>query len=65
VTLEARWLVGDAAPETRTVELGTDGRAGIVVPIPASETEATLVVRAKGPGGEAISKFRARTAPRG
>jgi hypothetical protein len=59
VTLEARWLTRDVAPEPRTVELGTDGRAGIVVPIPPTEADGILVVRAKGPGGEAFSKFRA------
>jgi len=62
VTLEARWIVRGAAPETRTVDLGSDGRAGVVVPLPATEAEALLVVRAKGPGGEEFSKFRARCA---
>src|SRR5688572_9092596 len=64
VTLEARWIVVGTEPETRTVDLGSDGRAGIVVPLPEGDTEAVLVVRAKGPGGEAFSKFRARTVPR-
>ena len=62
VTVDARWIVAGAAALERSIPLGADGRAGILVPIPETETEAFLVVRAKGPAGEEFSKFRAKSA---
>jgi len=62
VTVDARWIVAGATAQERSVPLGDDGRAGIMVPVPGAETEAFLVVRAKGPAGEEFSKFRANSA---
>ena len=62
VTVEARWLVAGTAPEERSIPLGEDGKAAIVVTVPDAEAEATLVVHAKGPAGEQFSKFRAKSA---
>jgi len=62
VTVDARWVVAGTAALERSIPLGGDGRAGILVPIPETETEAFLVVRAKGPAGEEFSKFRAKSA---
>ena len=61
VTVDARWVVAGTAALERSIPLGGDGRAGILVPIPETETEAFLVVRAKGPAGEEFSKFRAKS----
>lgn len=62
VTVDARWIVAGTAAQERSIPLGGDGRAGILVPMPEAETEAFLVVRAKGPAGEGFSKFRAKSA---
>ena len=62
VTVDARWIIAGETAQERSVPLGDDGRAGIMVPVPEAEAEAFLVVRACGPAGEEFAKFRAKSA---
>ena len=61
VKVDARWIVSGSATLERSIPLGDDGRAAIMVPVPTSATEAFLVVRASGPAGEQFAKFRAKS----
>ena len=62
VSLELRWVVAGAVSISRTMLLGDDGRAEVTFPIPPDQSEAVLLVWAKGPAGKEFSKFHARAA---
>ena len=60
VSVEARWVVGGAVADSRSVSVAGDGRAELAYPVPGVETEAVLLLRAQGPAGKEFSKFRVR-----
>ncbi len=62
VALQVQWLVSGAVAEKQTVKTGSDGTAEIMIPAPAEQNDATLLVRAQGPQGKELAKFQVRVA---